>query len=130
MPKHGKRYCQARKEVGKPAYTLQDAVELLKRLPGPKFDQSVEVHLKLGIDPKQSDQNLRGSISLPAGLGQTRTVVAFCPPETSRRPSGSFPTRMSGPSFRTPKPFAKKNASAANSEPSSTTDATTPAACA
>ena len=81
MPKHGKRYRQARKEVSKPAYTLQDAVELLKRLPGPKFDQSVEVHLKLGIDPKQSDQNIRGSVSLPAGLGRARTVVAFCPPE-------------------------------------------------
>ena len=81
MPNHGKRYRQARKEVSKPAYTLEEAVELLKRLPGPKFDQSVEVHLKLGIDPKQSDQNIRGSISLPAGLGQTRTVVAFCPPE-------------------------------------------------
>jgi large subunit ribosomal protein L1 len=81
MPKHGKRYRQAQKQVSKPAYTLQDAVELLKRLPGPKFDQSVEVHLKLGIDPKQSDQNIRGSISLPAGLGQTRSVIAFCPPE-------------------------------------------------
>jgi len=81
VPKHGKRYCQASKEVSKPAYTLQDAVELLKRLPGPKFDQSVEVHLKLGIDPKQSDQNVRGSVALPAGLGQTRSVVAFCPPE-------------------------------------------------
>ncbi len=81
MPKHGKRYRQARKEVGKPTYTLQDAVELLKRLPGPNFDQSVEVHLKLGIDPKQSDQNVRGSVTLPAGLGRSRSVVAFCPPE-------------------------------------------------
>ena len=81
MPKHGKRYRQARKEVSKPAYTLQDAVELLKRLPGPKFDQSVEVHLKLGIDPKQSDQNVRGAVTLPAGLGRSRSVVAFCPPE-------------------------------------------------
>ncbi|HUU91748.1 MAG TPA: 50S ribosomal protein L1 [Phycisphaerae bacterium] len=81
MPTHGKRHRQAQKEVRRPAYALGDAVELLKRLPGPKFDQSVEVHLKLGIDPKQSDQNIRGSISLPAGLGRARTVVAFCPPE-------------------------------------------------
>jgi len=81
MPTHGKRHRQAQKEIRKPAYTLEEAVDLLKRLPGPKFDQSVEVHLKLGIDPKQSDQNIRGSISLPAGLGRARTVVAFCPPE-------------------------------------------------
>ena len=81
MPTHGKRPRQAQQEIRKPAYTLEEAVDLLKRLPGPKFDQSVEVHLKLGIDPKQSDQNIRGSISLPAGLGRARTVVAFCPPE-------------------------------------------------
>ncbi|KPJ77220.1 MAG: 50S ribosomal protein L1 [Planctomycetes bacterium DG_20] len=81
MPKHGKRHRQAQKEISKPTYALEEAVQLLKRLPGPKFDQSVEVHLKLGIDPKQSDQNIRGSISLPAGLGRARTVVAFCPPE-------------------------------------------------
>jgi large subunit ribosomal protein L1 len=81
MPTHGKRHRQAQKEIRKPAYTLEEAVDLLKRLPGPKFDQSVEVHLKLGIDPKQSDQNIRGSISLPGGLGRARTVVAFCPPE-------------------------------------------------
>jgi len=81
MPKHGKRHRQAQKEVSEPAYALEEAVRLLKRLPGPKFDQSVEVHLRLGIDPKQSDQNIRGSVSLPAGLGRARSVVAFCPPE-------------------------------------------------
>jgi large subunit ribosomal protein L1 len=79
MPKHGKRYLSAKKEVTQPMYALEDAVTLLKRLPVPKFDQSVEVHLKLGIDPKQSDQNIRGAVSLPAGLGRTRKVVAFCP---------------------------------------------------
>ncbi len=81
MPKHGKRYLSAKKEVTQPIYALEDAVTLLKRLPVTKFDQSVEVHLKLGIDPKQSDQNIRGAVSLPAGLGRTRKVVAFCPNE-------------------------------------------------
>ena len=79
MPKHGKRFLSAQKEVTQPLYPLEEAVALLKRLPAPKFDQSVEVHLKLGIDPKQSDQNIRGAVSLPAGLGRTRKVVAFCP---------------------------------------------------
>jgi len=81
MPKHGKRYLRAQKEVTLPAYPLDEAIHLLKRMPATKFDQSVEVHLKLGIDPKQSDQNIRGAISLPAGLGRTRKVIAFCPPE-------------------------------------------------
>lgn len=81
MPNHGKRFRAAQKEVTQPQYPLDEAVTLLKRLPVPKFDQSVELHLKLGIDPKQSDQNIRGAVSLPAGLGRTRKVVAFCPPE-------------------------------------------------
>jgi len=78
---HGKRYLAALKEVTQPAYTMEEAVRLLKKMPPAKFDQSVELHLKLGIDSKQSDQNIRGAVSLPAGLGRTAKVVAFCPPE-------------------------------------------------
>jgi large subunit ribosomal protein L1 len=78
---HSKRFRAAQKEVTKPLYTLEEAVAVLKKMPQPKFDQSIELHLKLGIDPKQSDQNLRGAVSLPAGLGRTARVVAFCPPE-------------------------------------------------
>ena len=81
MP-HGKRFLAAQKEVTAEMYPLPEAVKLLKRLPPTKFDQSVELHLKLGIDSKQSDQNLRGAVSLPSGLGRSRKVVAFCPPET------------------------------------------------
>jgi large subunit ribosomal protein L1 len=80
MP-HGKRYLAAQKEITKPVYALDEAVKLLKKMPPTKFDQSVELHLKLGIDPKQSDQNLRGAVSLPFGVGRTSRVVAFCPPE-------------------------------------------------
>jgi large subunit ribosomal protein L1 len=78
---HSKRFLAALKEVTKPLYTLEDAVKLLKKMPQPKFDQSVEMHFKLGIDAKQSEQNLRGAVSLPAGLGRSRKVVAFCPSE-------------------------------------------------
>jgi large subunit ribosomal protein L1 len=80
MP-HGKRFLAAQKEVTQESYSLEDAVKLLKRLPPTKFDQSVELHLKLGIDTKQTDQNLRGALNLPAGVGRTSRVVAFCPPE-------------------------------------------------
>jgi large subunit ribosomal protein L1 len=78
---HGKRYLAAQKEITKPLYPLEEAVQILKKMPQTKFDQSVELHLKLGIDSKQSDQNLRGAVSLPAGLGRTAKVVAFCSPE-------------------------------------------------
>jgi large subunit ribosomal protein L1 len=78
---HSKRYLAALKEVTQPLYALEEAVKLLKKLPCTKFDQSVEMHFKLGIDSKQSEQNIRGAISLPAGLGRSRKVAAFCPPE-------------------------------------------------
>ena len=81
MPKHGKRFRAAQAVITQDAYSLRDAVALLKQMPQTKFDQSVEVHLKMGIDPKQSDQNVRGSISLPEGLGRSRRVIAFCPVE-------------------------------------------------
>ena len=81
MSLHGKRFLAAQKEVTQPLYTLEEGVKLLKKMPQPKFDQTVELHLKLGIDAKQSDQNIRGAISLPAGLGRSRKVVAFVPSE-------------------------------------------------
>jgi large subunit ribosomal protein L1 len=81
MAAHGKRYRQAKQAVTQAAYPLEEAVRLLKKMPPPKFDQTVELHLRLGVDPKQSDQAMRGAISLPAGLGKKRRVVAFCQPD-------------------------------------------------
>lgn len=57
--------------------TLSKAVEILKGFPARKFDQSVEIHLNLGIDPSQADQLVRGSVVLPHGIGKTQRVVVF-----------------------------------------------------
>ncbi|MGP1346979.1 MAG: 50S ribosomal protein L1 [Phycisphaerales bacterium] len=56
-----------------------EAVAKLKQFKAPKFDQTVEVVLNLGIDPKQADQALRGAVALPKGIGKSKRVVAFCP---------------------------------------------------
>jgi len=56
---------------------LADAVGVLKGFPATKFDQSVEVHMRLGIDPKQADQIIRGSLVLPHGIGKAKRVVVF-----------------------------------------------------
>lgn len=56
---------------------LSKAVEILKGFPARKFDQSVEIHLNLGIDPSQADQLVRGSVVLPHGIGKTQRVVVF-----------------------------------------------------
>ncbi len=59
------------------SYKLDEAVELLKKCPGPKFDQSLNVALAIGIDPKKSDQQVRGTVSLPHGTGQKVVVVVI-----------------------------------------------------
>ena len=56
---------------------LADAVKVLKQFPARKFDQSVEIHMRLGIDPSQADQLVRGSVVLPHGIGRSQRVVVF-----------------------------------------------------
>jgi large subunit ribosomal protein L1 len=78
MAKHGKRYEAALKLVEKgKQYKLVQAVEVLKQLPKAKFDETVELDFKLGVDPKQSDQMVRGTVSLPHGSGKKVRVVVF-----------------------------------------------------
>lgn len=56
-----------------------EAITALKQFKAPKFDQTVDVCIHLGVDTKQADQNLRGSVSLPKGIGKAKRVIAFCP---------------------------------------------------
>ena len=58
-----------------------DAVKALRKFKAPKFDQTVEVCMHLNIDPKQADQAIRGSMSLPKGIGKSKKVIAFCTPD-------------------------------------------------
>jgi len=64
--------------ISKDASLPVEAVKALKKFKAPKFDQTVNVCMHLGLDPAQADQALRGSISLPKGIGKTKRVVAFC----------------------------------------------------
>ena len=78
MAKRSKRYLESRKVVdSEKKYGINEAVKLLKLLKPAKFNESVEVAMKLGIDPKQSDQLIRGSISLPKGIGKSLKVIVF-----------------------------------------------------
>ncbi|MDQ7013606.1 MAG: 50S ribosomal protein L1 [Planctomycetota bacterium] len=60
------------------ALPMGEAIAALRKFKAPKFDQSVEVAMYLGIDTRQADQNLRGSVSLPNGIGKSKRVIAFC----------------------------------------------------
>jgi len=78
MANKSKRYEEALQKVDRGRlYGLEEAVEALKSMKAAKFDETVEVSVQLGIDPKQSDQQVRGSISLPHGIGRQRTVAVF-----------------------------------------------------
>jgi large subunit ribosomal protein L1 len=59
------------------AYTVDEAVALLKKCPPTKFDQSVEISLRIGVDPRRSDQHVRGTVSLPNGTGKTIRILVF-----------------------------------------------------
>lgn len=78
MPKHSKRYTELTKKVEpNKRYTIEEAIRLLKDMGTAKFDETMEIAIKLGIDPRQADQLVRGSISLPHGIGVTKKVIVF-----------------------------------------------------
>jgi large subunit ribosomal protein L1 len=76
---HGKRYRADSEGWDKEQpLLLKDAVAKIKTFKKTKFDQSINIAVHLGIDPKQADQNIRGSLSLPHGIGKSKRVIAFC----------------------------------------------------
>jgi large subunit ribosomal protein L1 len=83
--KNGKRYLETRKKVNREAkYSLDDALELLKGAATAKFDETVEVAMRLGVDPKYPDQQVRGSVVLPNGTGKTVRVLVFAKGEKEK----------------------------------------------
>ena len=74
-----KRYQESAKKAITTPVSIDQAIDVVKSFKPTKFDQSVELIFSLGIDPKQADQMIRGSLSLPHGVGKTKRVVAFCP---------------------------------------------------
>jgi len=77
MSKAGKKYRESTKLVDKPTYTLADAMPLVKKAAYAKFDETVEVAMRLGVDPKHADQMVRGTVVLPHGLGKSKRVIAI-----------------------------------------------------
>ena len=87
MPKRiSKRLSSQRDKVdGQKAYELADAITLVKEVATAKFDESVDLAFKLGVDPKQADQMVRGTVSLPHGLGKTVRVLVFAKGENATK---------------------------------------------
>ncbi len=86
MHTYSKRYRALREKVkSKDPVPLAEAVKQLKQFATTKFDQTVEISTNLGIDPRQSDQNVRGSVSLPNGIGKTVRVAVFAQGENAEK---------------------------------------------
>ncbi len=77
MPKAGKNYTKAAAAREKKLYRLDEAVPLLKKIAFAKFNETVEVSMKLGVDPKHADQMVRGTVVLPNGLGKSKRVIVI-----------------------------------------------------
>src|SRR3984885_2807404 len=75
-----RKLANAKVDINK-AYSLKDASTLVKEINTTKFDSSVDLHIKLGVDPKKADQAIRGTVSLPHGTGKTKTVLVLCTPD-------------------------------------------------
>lgn len=85
MAKHGKKYLEAAKLVdGTKAYNPEEAVSLVKKTSFAKFDETVELHLRMGVDPRHADQQVRGVALLPNGLGKPVRVLVFAQGEAQR----------------------------------------------
>lgn len=70
-------------------YTLAEAADLVKDINCTKFDSSVDVHVRLGVDPKKADQALRGTVTLPHGTGKSKTVLVLCNPDKEEEAKGA-----------------------------------------
>ncbi len=73
----GKKYLEAKKKVEPREYSLEDAVQLLQRIKFTRFDETLEIALRLGVDPRHADQMVRGTVVLPHGLGKSATVCVI-----------------------------------------------------
>lgn len=85
MPKHGKKYRLAAQKVEEEKkYSLAEAVQLCQKLAFAGFDESVDISIRLGVDPRHADQNIRGSVVLPKGSGKTVRVIVFAKGEKEK----------------------------------------------
>ena len=85
----GKQYQAARKQVESREYQLEEAIPLLKKIKFAKFDETVEVHMRLGVDPKHADQMVRGTVIMPNGLGKTKKVLVIAGGDKQKEAEGA-----------------------------------------
>src|SRR6201982_3997080 len=84
MAKHGKKFEAASKQIQPRNYSLTEAVPLVQKIKYVKFDETVELHMRQGVDPKHADQMVRGTVVLPNGLGKSKKVLVIASGDKQR----------------------------------------------
>ena len=96
MPKAGKKFAAARAAVPERPHTIEEAVPLMQKVKFAKFDETVELALRLGVDPKHADQMVRGTVVLPHGLGKSKKVLAIAGGDKQREASEAGADHVGG----------------------------------
>jgi large subunit ribosomal protein L1 len=96
MRSRGKKYQAAREAVPVRPHTVEEAVPLIQKVKYSKFDETVEVSIRLGVDPKHADQMVRGTVVLPHGLGKSKKVLVIANPEKQREASEAAADEVGG----------------------------------
>ena len=97
MKKHGKKFTAARAQVAVDrTYSIEDAMPLMQKVKFAKFDETVELSLRLGVDPKHADQMVRGTVVLPHGLGRSKTVLVIAGADKQKEASEAGADHVGG----------------------------------
>ena len=96
MAKHGKKFTAAAAQVGDRQYTLEEAIPLVQKVKYAKFDETVEMAMRLGVDPKHADQMVRGTVVLPHGLGRSKKVLAIAGADKQKEASDAGADHVGG----------------------------------
>ncbi len=96
MKNHGKKFAAARQQVPDRQHTIEDAIPLIQKVKFAKFDETVELALRLGVDPKHADQMVRGTVVLPHGLGKSKKVLAIAGADKQREATDAGADHVGG----------------------------------
>jgi len=96
MPKHGKKFTAAAAQVADKQYSIEEAIPLVQKVKFAKFDETVELAMRLGVDPKHADQMVRGTVVLPHGLGKSKTVLVIAGADKQKEASDAGADHVAG----------------------------------
>jgi large subunit ribosomal protein L1 len=96
MARHGKKFTAAAAQVEERMYSLEEAIPLLQKVKFAKFDETIELALRLGVDPKHADQMVRGTVVLPHGLGKSKTVLVIAGADKQKEASEAGADHVGG----------------------------------